>query len=121
MVETSPSAAGLADPPRAALQIDARSLDLADGLQATDAVLDLTVAPGLVALKNISAALDGGRVSGTTTLRRDGARAGFEATLGLDGVALDLPAVKGKLSGKLDLAGSGTHAARPGLQPRRLG
>ena len=99
---------GLADPPRAALQIEAASLHLAEGIDATEASLDLGVAPGVVTLKNIAAALDGGRLTGTASLRRDGPRAGLEATIGLDGVALDLPAAKAKLTGKLDLAGSGS-------------
>ena len=101
---------GLADPPRAALQIEAGSLHLADGLEATGASFDLGVAPGVVTLKTIAAALDGGRLTGTASLRRDGPRAGLEATIGLDSVAFDLPAAGAKLSGKLDLAGSGTSA-----------
>ncbi|MCX8256029.1 MAG: hypothetical protein OTI36_18770, partial [Beijerinckiaceae bacterium] len=101
---------GLADPPRTALQITTSALHLADGLDASDAAFDLALSPGVVALKNVAATLDGGRLTGSASLRRDGDHAGLEASLGLDGVALDLPAAKGRLTGKLDLAGSGTSA-----------
>ena len=101
---------GLADPPRTALQIESASLHLAEGLDATDASFDLAVSPGVVALKNVAGTLSGGHLTGSANLRRDGDHAGLEATLGLDGVALDLPAARGRLTGKLDLAGSGTSA-----------
>ena len=100
----------LGDPPRTALQISAGSLHLAEGLDASGASFDLGIAPGAISLKNIAAGLDGGSLAGTASLRRDGSRAGLEATIGLDGVALDLPSVKARLTGKLDLAGSGTSA-----------
>ena len=100
--------AGLAEPPQTALQLRVKTLDVVDSLAATDAGLDLTFAPGLVTLKHVSAALGGGHVGGDLSLRRDEDRAGLEGSLALDGVALDTPAMKGEISGKLDLAGSGT-------------
>ena len=101
-------ASGLADAPRTDLQLGAKTLDIVDGLSAHDAALDLAVTPGTLTLKSIAAELAGGRVTGSASLRRDGPRAGLESVLGLDGVALDTPAVRGRLAGKLDLAGSGT-------------
>lgn len=102
-----PFKAGLAEPPHSTVSLHAKTLTLASGLTADDAKVDLELAPNLLALKKMSAALNGGRVSGALTLRRDDALASVEGNLSLDTMALRLPNLSTTLSGTLALAGSG--------------
>ena len=99
-----------AAPPRAELALRARILDLPPNLSANDASLDLRLAPGLVAVSHAEATLGGGRLGGAFALRRDGRQATLEGSLTADKVALDLPALKARLTGKLEVAGGGGTA-----------
>ena len=93
--------------PRAELALRARTLDLAPNLSASDASLDLRLSPGLVAVSHGEASLDGGHLDGAFALRRDGRQATLEGTLAADKIGIDLPALKTRVSGKLDFAGGG--------------
>ncbi len=99
-----------ATPPRAELALRVRDLDILPNLSASDASLDLRLAPGLVAVSHAAAALGGGRLGGAFSLRRDGRQATLEGSLTADRVALDLPALKAGLTGKIDVAGGGGTA-----------
>ena len=99
---------GLAAPPRTTLDIKAATLDLAPGLTAHDASFELGLAPDVLTIDKLGAGAWGGRLAGSASLRRDGDQAGLEAKLEADGIGLDLPGVRGRFSGKLDLAGGGT-------------
>lgn len=102
---------GLVDPPRAKVRLRAKSFALVAGQVAHDAALDLAVEPNAIGIDDLKAGLGRGSVSGRLMLRRDGPQAALEGRVGLDGVALDLPSVQGRLSGGLDLAGSGASAS----------
>ena len=103
-------AGGLVDPPRASLTLKVAGLDLIDGLTATDASLELGVAPGLVRLRHVAGILAGGRVSGDVSLRRSSDGATLEGRLALDKTRVALAGASGVLSGTLDLAGGGSSA-----------
>ncbi len=102
---------GLVDPPRAALALRIANLALTDGLVATDAGLDLGVAPGVVTLRGVTATLAGGRVSGTISLRRGDGDATLEGRLALDKTRLAVPGANALVSGTLDMAGGGSSAS----------
>ena len=106
-----PFTVGLVDPPRSALTLRAKSLEVVSGLVAHDASLELGIAQNLVTLDKIAADLDGGRIDGGVSLRRDGSQATVEGNIALDHVAIALPALDTTLSGRLDLAGGGGDAA----------
>ena len=101
---------GLLDPPRASLALKIAALDLAPSLVATNAALDLGVAPNVVTLRHATAALDGGALTSDVTLRRDGPSGALEGRIALDKVAVDLPGLRTAVTGTLDLAGSGQSA-----------
>ncbi|WP_158807457.1 AsmA family protein [Beijerinckia sp. L45] len=98
---------GLIDPPKSAVDLTAKAFDFGQGLSGSDAAVTVSVSQGLVALKGLTAGLNGGRVGGDLTLRRDGVAAAVEGKLALTDVALDLPSATGRFSGHADVAGSG--------------
>ncbi len=102
---------GLVDPPRADLALKVAALDLTDGLAATDARLDLGIAPGVVTLRHAAATLAGGRATADVSLRRGGADATVEGRLTLEGSRVALPGATAVVSGTLDVAGGGSSAA----------
>ena len=104
-------AGGLVDPPRGSLTLKVAGLDLIDGLTATDASLELGVAPGLVTLRHVAGSLAGGRVSGNVSVRRASEGATVEGRLALDKTHVALAGASAVLSGTLDLAGGGSSAS----------
>ena len=102
--------AGLLDPPRASLALEIAALDLAPSLVATNAALDLGIAPNVVTLRHATAALDGGALTSDVTLRRNGPSGALEGQMSLDKVAVDLPGLRTAVTGTLNLAGSGQTA-----------
>lgn len=102
-----PFGTGLIDPPRMTVDLKIDRLALPAGQQAEDASLGLDLAPGLVAIKALSARTNGGTLSASLDLHRDGASASLTGRLALDGVTLRLPSARGQISAKLDLAGGG--------------
>lgn len=102
-----PFGTGLIDPPSARLDLKTRFLDLGEGQQAQDAALGLEISPGLVAVRNLTARVDGGTLKAGFDLRRDGATASLEGKIALNGVKLDLPSAQGTLDAALDIAGGG--------------
>ncbi len=100
----------LSDPPRGAVALRAKTLDLGFGLTARDAAFDLGTDRNFVTMRHGSAGLAGGRVGFDISLRRDGPQAALEGSFTGQAVRLDLPAIKGELSGKLDVAGAGQSA-----------
>jgi len=102
-----PFGTGLIDPPPARLDLKTRFLDLGEGRQGQDAALGLEISPGLIAVKNLTARVDGGTLEAGFDLRRDGAMASLEGKLALRGVKLNLPSAQGTLDASLDVAGGG--------------
>lgn len=108
----TPFAPGFLNLPRAELLLTAASLPLTDTTLARDARLTLRLAPGVVTIADLSAALgDDGRVGGTLTLRRDGPAASLSGHIDWSGVPLATPSLAGRSRASLDLAGTGTSAA----------
>ena len=52
----------------------------------------------------------GGRATGRVTLRRQGPTAALTGTIGLEGVGVDRPALRGRISASLEFAGTGDSA-----------
>ncbi len=102
---------GLVDPPRAKLALKIAKLDVTDGVIATDARLDLGVAPGVVTLRDGTATLAGGRLTGAVSVRRGDGDATLEGRVALDKVRLATPGATAVLTGTLDLAGGGSTAS----------
>ena len=100
----------LFDPPRTGLALKIATLDLAPRLVATDAAVDLGLAPNLVTLTHGRGSLAGGAISSDVTLRRDGSSGALEGRITIDKVAVDLPGLRTRASGTLDVAGSGVSA-----------
>jgi uncharacterized protein involved in outer membrane biogenesis len=109
-LSNTPFAAGLIDPPRTAIALKAKVLDLDEGLTATDAKADLGIAPNQVTIKHVAAGLAGGRLTADIALRRDGRTATAEGKIALDGVHVVLPGIDARATANLDLAGSGQSA-----------
>ena len=105
-----PFAIGLIDPPPSAFTLTAKTLEIVPGVEATNASLDLGIAPNVVTLRNVAGDMSGGRIDGGATVRRDGRQATVEGKVGLDRVALRLDALNAQVSAKLDFAGGGTSA-----------
>ena len=102
--------AGLLDPPRANLTLKIATLDLAPHLVATGAAVDLGIAPNQMTLKHATATLERGALSADLTLRRDGPSGALEGRIAVDKVAVDLPGLRTRATGTLDIAGSGPSA-----------
>ena len=108
---SEPFAGALVDPPRSAVALHAKTLDLGFGFTGQDATMTLGTDRGLVSVTHGAAAFGGGHIGYDVTLRRDGAQAALEGSLSAKGARIDLPAIKAVLTGKLDLAGSGRSAS----------
>lgn len=81
------------------------------GVVARDAGLTLSLRPGSVTLSDLSARALGGSIGGTVTFRRNGPGASAAGQGSFDGLSVALPGLVGRLSGTLNLAGSGSSAA----------
>jgi hypothetical protein len=105
-----PFASGLADPPATTLALKVAAFDLPFGMVGHDADFRVEIAPGVVALKGFSAALQPGRVVGDLTLRRDGRTAAVEGHAAMEDYPIALPNAQGRLKAALEIAGSGGSA-----------
>lgn len=103
----APFGPGLSNTPRTDVSLTSRAFELDDHVVAKDAVLDLGLAPNVVTIRGLKASVAGGTIAGDMSVRRDGAQATVEGTVQADNVQIDIPSLSTKLSGKLEMAGSG--------------
>ncbi len=107
--------AAIIAPPPTNLTLTAKRFILAPQLSGRDAHLDLGVSDGQtglkLALRHVSMQLGTGRAAADLTLRRDGANATAAGHLTLSDYDLALPTARARLSGTLDLAGTGDSTA----------
>ncbi len=80
------------------------------GAVAKNAHMNVETSPGLLALKNLKLDMAGGRAGGEITLRRAGGDASLDSRLAFSDIALDVPAVDGRMSGSIEAAGTGKSA-----------
>ncbi len=97
--------------PTAEVGLMVAALPLSETQTARDAKLTLRLAPGVVTLADLTAALGEGRVDATLTLRRDAGAASLAGHLGWNGLALATPSLAGRSAGALDLVGTGSTEA----------
>lgn len=95
--------------PRADLALRIGSLDLWPGITAREAGLRLKLVPGSLTLGDLTGRVMGGTAGGSVTVRRDGPAASLSGQLVLNGLAFTLPSLSGRLSGTLNLAGTGPN------------
>ena len=101
---------GLIDPPLVDIEVRAKTFDLLSSLTGQGATLRVEIAPGRIAVRDLHMKLGEGSASGNMTLRRDGAIAAAEGHISLSNYKLDLPSIRGRVSGGLDVAGTGQSA-----------
>ncbi|MGO9674786.1 MAG: AsmA family protein [Methylocella sp.] len=77
------------------------------GASAKDARATLTTGPGLMDLQHLSLDMGGGRLAGEIKLRRAAGDVSIEGHLDFGDMALNGPAALGRMSGALDIAGTG--------------
>jgi uncharacterized protein involved in outer membrane biogenesis len=80
------------------------------GAAAKDARATLLTGPGLMDLQDLTYDAAGGRLAGEIKLRRSAADVSVESHLDFADMAIESPAVRGRMSGALDLAGTGKSA-----------
>ena len=80
------------------------------GASAKDARAVLQTGPGLLDLRDLSCDIGGARFTGEIKLRRAAGDVSLESHLDFADLALDGPAFRGRMSGALDLAGTGKGA-----------
>ena len=95
--------------PRAAVALRFGTLTLLPGIAARDAGLTLTLAPSNLTLGDIAGHVLDGTAGGGVTLRRDGASASLSGQIRFDDLALTLPSLGGRISGALNVAGTGAN------------
>ena len=103
--------APLLSPPPADLRLTIGSLEGVGGLPAQRVSARLRMDALGIDLSEVGMDLGGGKATGHTTLRRDGALAAVTGQVGFDNVALDRNGLHVKLGGKMDFAGTGTSAS----------
>ena len=102
------------DLPNASIALTVKDMALASpifprGASVKDARATLLTGPGLMDLQDLSCDVGGGRLAGEIKLRRAG-DVSIEGHLDFADMALDGPAARGRMSGALDLAGTGKSA-----------
>jgi len=98
---------GLADAPRLRLDFSVGEFDLAEGLSARDAVFQLHLEPGLVALESARMKIGEGSLGGNLTIRRDANGAALSLKADATAVALPQSPVIGRLSGHFEITSTG--------------
>ena len=104
---SAPFAPPLARTPPADMKIAIRKLDLSDAVQAQDASARVRIDPGSIKFTDVSMNLRDGRLTGHGDLRRNGANAAISGQIGFDNLPFATPAIAGRASGTLDIAGGG--------------
>ena len=95
------------DPPPLDLNLRIGALDLGAGQTARRASARLRMDRGRLDLDDVAMDLGGARAAGRLTLRRDAALAAVTGEASVEPVAVDQPALRGRIGGELTFAGSG--------------
>ncbi len=95
------------DPPPLDLNLRIGALDLGGGQTARRASARLRMDRGQLDLDDVTMDLGGARAAGRLTLRRDAALAAVTGEASIEPVAVDQPALRGRIGGELTFAGSG--------------
>ena len=95
------------DPPPLDLNLRIGALDLGAGQTARRASARLRMDRGRLDLDDVAMDLGGARAAGRLTLRRDAALAAVTGQASVEPVAVDQPALRGRIGGELTFAGSG--------------
>ena len=95
------------DPPPLDLNLRIGALDLGAGQTARKASARLRMDRGRLDLDDVAIDLGGARAGGRLTLRRDAALAAVTGEASVEPVAVDQPALRGRIGGELTFAGSG--------------
>ncbi|QXX75864.1 AsmA family protein [Methylovirgula sp. HY1] len=107
--------AAMIDPPPTDLRLTAKHFLLTPQMSGRDASLDLGVSGGRAGLKltlqHVAMKLGAGSAVADLTLRRDEANAAVAGHLAVSNYDLALPSLRARLSGGLDLAGTGNSTA----------
>ena len=128
-------APGLSSPPETTVDLAVERFDLSGDFAASDARMQLGVAPGVVTLSGATMRIAGGTLGGSVVLRRDGQTAAASGQIDAQDLAVVRPWLAGRVAGKIEftstgasqqaliagLAGGGSVAARdiriPGADP----
>jgi hypothetical protein len=97
------------DPPPLDLNLRIGALDLGAGQTAHRASVRLRMDRGRLDLDDVAMDLGGARAGGRLTLRRDAALAAVTGEASIEPVAVDQPALRGRIGGELTFAGSGDN------------
>ena len=95
------------DPPPLDLNLRIGALDLGAGQTARRASARLRLDRGRFDLDDVAMDLGGARAAGRLTLRRDAALVAVTGEASVEPVAVDQPALRGRIGGELTFAGSG--------------
>jgi uncharacterized protein involved in outer membrane biogenesis len=95
------------DPPPLDLNLRIGALDLGAGQPAHRASARLRMDRGRLDLDDVEMDLGGARTAGHLTLRRDAALAAVTGQASVEPIAVDQPALKGRIGGEFSFAGSG--------------
>ena len=95
------------DPPPLDLNLRIGALDLGAGQTARRASARLRMDRGRFDLDDVAMDLGGARAAGRLTLRRDAALVAVTGEASIEPVAVDQPALRGRIGGELTFAGSG--------------
>ncbi len=103
------------DLPKTSLELTIRNMALPSalfppGAVAKNARMSVETAPGVLELRNLWLDIAGGAASGEIEVRRAGADASLASRLDFSDIAFDLPAVRGRMSGSIEAAGTGKSA-----------
>ena len=96
--------------PPADIGVKIAALDLSEGAPARNFAARLRLAADKLDLDDMAMDVAGGRASGRLTVRRQGPTAAVTGKIGLEGVAVERPALRGRLGAWLEFAGTGDSA-----------
>ena len=103
----APFSEALLKPPPIDLRLRIGALDVWDGPPAQNLAARLQMDSEKFDLDEIAIDVAGGKASGRLTLRRDGSVAALDGKIGLESIAVDRPAFRGRLGVSLAVAGTG--------------